>query len=112
MAHMVVVYKRPKDVEAFERHYFGTHIPLAKNLPGLRNYEVSHGAIMSPSGSSDAYLIGTLYFDDMKAIRDAFASEAGQACAADRREFAPDPESFQTYLFDTKKCDSTVCLEP
>ena len=103
MAHMVVVYKKPKDVEAFERHYFSKHIPLAKALPGLRKYEVSHGPIMSPFGPSDAYLIGTLYFDDMAAIREAFASEAGQACAADRREFAPDPSTFQTFLFDNKE---------
>jgi len=27
---MVVVYKKTADVEAFEKHYFETHIPLAK----------------------------------------------------------------------------------
>ena len=30
MARMVVIYKKPADVEAFERHYFETHIPLVK----------------------------------------------------------------------------------
>src|SRR5690349_15835199 len=103
MARMVVVYKMPRDVASFERHYFSKHIPLAKTLPGLRKYEVSHGPIMSPFGPSDAYLIATLYFDDMAALRDAFASEAGQTCAADRREFAPDPSTFQTFLFDHKE---------
>ncbi len=33
---MVVVYKTPPDPAAFEKHYFETHIPLAKKLPGLR----------------------------------------------------------------------------
>jgi len=103
MAHMVVVYNRPEDVEAFERHYFEKHVPLAKKLPGIRKYEVSYGPIFSPSGPSDAWMIATLHFDDAESIRSAFASEVGQACAADRREFAPDSESFQMFIFDNRE---------
>jgi uncharacterized protein (TIGR02118 family) len=103
MARMVVVYKRPKDVEAFERHYFEKHVPLAKKLPGIRKYEVSRGPIVSPTGASDAYMVATLFFDDLAAIRTAFTSEVGQACAADRRELAPDPAMFQMFLFDHKE---------
>jgi uncharacterized protein (TIGR02118 family) len=36
MAQMVVIYKTPKDTVAFEKHYSGVHVPLAKQLPGLR----------------------------------------------------------------------------
>ena len=43
MAHMVVIYQTPKDPEAFNRHYFEKHVPLAKQLPGLRKYQVSTG---------------------------------------------------------------------
>jgi uncharacterized protein (TIGR02118 family) len=102
MARMVVIYKKPDDVEAFERHYFEKHIPLAKRLPGIRKYEVSQGPIISPAGPSEAWLVGTLHFDSLAAIRDAFASEAGIACAADRQEYAPDPSKFQMLLFDDK----------
>ena len=28
MARMVVIYRTPKNVEAFDRHYFGIHVPL------------------------------------------------------------------------------------
>lgn len=100
---MVLVYREPKDVEAFNRHYYATHVPLAKRLPGLRRYEVSEGPILSPFGPSGAFLIATLHFDDMAAIRAAFASEAGKACSADRQELAPDLSSFQTYLFDDRE---------
>jgi hypothetical protein len=48
-------------------------------------------------------MITTLHFDNMAAVRNAFATEIGQACAADRREFAPDPSTFQMYLFDDKE---------
>ena len=103
MARMVVVYREPEDVEAFNRHYFGTHVPLAKQLPGLRKYDVSQGPIVSPFGPSEAFMIATLYFDDMAAIKEAFASDAGKACSADRQKLAPDLSSFQTYLFDDRE---------
>jgi uncharacterized protein (TIGR02118 family) len=102
MARMVVVYRTPADVEAFRRHYFETHAPLAKKLPGLRRYEVSDGPIACRGASSDAYMIATLHFDDMAALQNALASEAGQACGADRHVFAPDPSSFQMFLFGSK----------
>jgi uncharacterized protein (TIGR02118 family) len=45
---MVVIYRTPKNVEAFDRHYFEIHVPLAKKIPGLRKYEVSDGRIATP----------------------------------------------------------------
>ena len=48
MARMVVIYRTPKNVEAFDRHYFEIHVPLAKRIPGLRKYEVSDGPIATP----------------------------------------------------------------
>jgi uncharacterized protein (TIGR02118 family) len=103
MAHMVVIYRTPKSVEAFDRHYFETHIPLAKKLPGLRRYEVSDGAILTPVGNPDVYRIGTVYFDDLAAIKRAFASPEGQAAAADRKRYAPDDSGVQMFLFDSRE---------
>lgn len=102
MARMVVIYKTPKDVAAFERHYFHTHVPLAKKLPGLRKYEVSQGPIVEPQGASDFHFVATLHFDDLAAIKRAFATPEGQACAADRRDLAPDPADFLMLLFDSR----------
>ena len=103
MARMVVMYKTPSDVAAFERHYFETHIPLAKKLPGIRKYEVSQGPIVTPAGTSDFHFVATLHFDDLTAIKRAFASPEGQVCAADRRNFAPDPSEFVMVLFDSRE---------
>jgi len=100
VARMVVVYRKPKDADAFERHYFEIHVPLAKKLPGLRKYEVSRGPIISPSGATDTFMVATLHFDNMAAIRNAFATDIGQLCAEDRRKFAPDSSTFDMYLFD------------
>jgi len=88
MARLVVMYKTPKDVAAFDAYYVNTHIPIAKRIPGLRKYEVSKGPVSTPAGSSGLHLVATLHFDDVAAIQRAFASPEGQAAAADVQKFA------------------------
>lgn len=103
MARMIVIYKKPADVDAFEKHYFETHIPLAKKIPGLKKYEVSRGPITALAGPADVHLIGTLYFDDFEAMKKGFASPEGQAAGADRRTYAPDESGVQIFVFDDQK---------
>jgi uncharacterized protein (TIGR02118 family) len=88
MARLLVLYRTPKDPAAFDRHYFASHVPIAKKIPGLRKYEVSRGPVGTPSGPSGLHLVATLHFDDMKAVQAAFASPQGQAAAADVATFA------------------------
>jgi uncharacterized protein (TIGR02118 family) len=88
MARLVVMYRTPKDAGAFDKHYFERHVPLAKKIAGIRKYEVSRGPVMTPAGPSGFHLIATLHFDDMAAIKTAFASPEGQAAAADVATFA------------------------
>jgi uncharacterized protein (TIGR02118 family) len=88
MARLVVMYKKPADAAAFDTYYFGTHVPIAKKIPGLQRYEVSKGAIMTPQGPSGYHLVATLHFADMKSIMAAFASAEGGATAADLANFA------------------------
>ena len=99
MAKLVVIYGKPQDPEAFDRHYFETHVPLARDIPGVRNYEVSKGGVMTPGGPADAHLIATLEFDDMAAIQAAFASPEGQRAAADVQTFATG--GAQMMMFET-----------
>jgi len=101
MAKMTVIYKTPKDISSFEKHYYGVHIPLAKKLPGLIKYEVSNGAVRSTTGHSDVYLVANLYFDSLEAMMESFKSDIGQQCAADRRILANDDE-VQIYVYDVK----------
>jgi uncharacterized protein (TIGR02118 family) len=100
MAKMQVIYRQPTDTAAFDRHYFNVHVPLAKRLPGLRRYEVSKGPITLLSPGSTPYFVATLHFDSLAAIREAFASDVGKACAADRRLFAPNDEDCVMMLFE------------
>ncbi len=88
MVRYLVLYDTPADPEAFERHYREIHIPLARQLPGLRRYTLSRNH-RGVRGDASYYLIAELDFDDMDALRQAFASEIGQATGADVQNFAP-----------------------
>ncbi len=98
---MTVVYKTPKDIEFFEKHYSEVHIPLANQLPGLLKYEINDGQIVSLTGHPDVYRIANLYFDSMETMMTAFKSKIGQKCAVDRKILASD-EEVQIYVYDTK----------
>ena len=88
MAHVVVMYKTPKDAAAFDKYYVETHIPLAKKIPGLRKYEDSQGPVATPAGPSGFHLIATLYFDNMAAVQAGMGSAEGKAAGADVQKFA------------------------
>ena len=88
MARLVVMYKTPKDAAAFDKHYFETHVPIAKRIAGMRRYEVSQGPVSTPAGPSDLHLVATLHFDDLASLKAALGSPEGKAAAADVRNFA------------------------
>ncbi len=99
---MIVIYNTPKDKAAFDRHYTEITAPLVKKLAGLRKYELSsENTIISPTGHSGAYMIVTLYFDTIEAIKETFATPEGQACATDRKILAPDKDAVQMYIYES-----------
>ena len=98
---MVVIYRTPRDPAAFDKHYVEIHLPLAHQLPGLRRYEISKAPVSSIAGDPAPYLVAILHFDNLEAIRQAFATPEGRACAADRRLLAPNDEDVQMYLFES-----------
>lgn len=88
MAKLFAIYQQPADSAAFDAYYFGKHVPLAKTIPGLRSYEVTHGDVMGMAGKHGVYLVAALEFDSMAAIQAAMGSAEGQATAADLANFA------------------------
>jgi len=101
MAELVVLYKTPKDKAAFDKHYYETHIPLAKKIPGLRKYAVSQGPVATPAGPSPLHPIAILTFDGVADIQAAFASPQGQAAAADLPNFATG--GAELHFFETRE---------
>ena len=69
-------------LEAAEKHYLGTHVSIARRLPGLRNYIIGK-LIKTPGGEDSRYRIATLVFESLDAYRAAYASPAGRELLKD-----------------------------
>jgi uncharacterized protein (TIGR02118 family) len=81
MARFLVLWDTPHDPEFFERHYREIHVPLVKQLPGVRRYTFSRAA--RPVRGDLYYRIAELDFDDIAALQHAFASPEGRVAASD-----------------------------
>lgn len=88
MIQLTVLYGKPVDQAAFDRHYREVHAPLARKLPGLRGYTSSTPKPRDPGQESPHYLIANLYFDDMASLETAFASPESDAADRDLQNFA------------------------
>ena len=86
---LVVLYTQPSDPGAFDRHYFGTHVPLVQAIPGLQRFESGQFTSAIDGGEQTFYRVAEMYFADQEALGAAFGSDEGQATAADYQEIAP-----------------------
>ena len=99
MVRFLVLYPPPTDAEAFDKHYFEVHVPLAKQLPGLRRYTVSR----TPSrvrGPGPYYLVTALDWDDMDSLRQDFGSPLGQETARDADKLAEWCPAIHSMIFE------------
>jgi len=88
MAELLVLYHPPEDPSVFDEHYASVHIPLAKNIPGLRDYRISDGPVSTPDGQSPYRLVASLSFDSLDAIKAGLSSKEGGEAVADLGTFA------------------------
>jgi len=89
-ARFLAVYETPADPAAFDRHYREVHVPLLRQLPGLRRFTISRD--VTALHGAPFYLVAELDWDTMAGLRAAFATPEGQATAADAarlQELAP-----------------------
>jgi uncharacterized protein (TIGR02118 family) len=86
---LVVLYTRPDDSDAFDQHYFATHVPLVDRIPGLQRAETARFVAAADSGEHTYYRSAELYFADQGALEAAFGSDEGKATAADYQSIAP-----------------------
>jgi uncharacterized protein (TIGR02118 family) len=86
---LVVLYTQPDDADAFDRHYFGSHMPLVDKIPGLLRTETGKVRTALDGGEKTYYRITGLYFADQAALQAGFGSDEGKATAADYQQIAP-----------------------
>lgn len=99
-AKLLVLYRRPTDVAAFDAHYRDVHIPIAKRIPGLRRYEISASPLQGLGPGTSYHLAATLEFDSMEALQAALASPEGGAAAGDLANFAQ--AGVEMLMFETE----------
>jgi len=84
---LTVTYPAPKDAAHFRAYYEGKHVPLAKQLPGLKS--CSFGYPESLGTGPAPFCIFLAWFDDGAAMLAALQSEIGQKVAADVPNYSP-----------------------
>ena len=87
MVKLVALYRKPADVEAFDRAYFETHVPLVNQVPGLQRVEISR-IFGGPLGEPDFYLMCEMYFADQETLDRAMASPENAAAGKNLMGFA------------------------
>ncbi len=86
---LLVLYTPPKDADAFDAHYAGTHMPLVAKIPGLLRTETGLIGAAIDGGEKSFYRITELFFEDQGALQAGFGSDEGKATAADYQKIAP-----------------------
>ena len=81
MHRLTIQYDAPADPEAFDADYFGRHLALCRDLPGLRDASFCKPRALGPGTAP--YLVAQLDFDDADALRAALRSPEMAAVAAD-----------------------------
>lgn len=75
---MIVMYPRPKDIDAFEKLYQTEHVPMAvSKLKGKTKF-VATKVSASPQGTPPFYRIAEVHFPSMEALQACAASEGGK----------------------------------
>jgi len=79
---LIVMYPRPKDVQAFETVYKGEHVPLAVEKLAGKTKIVATRVLGSPSGKPAFHRIAEVHFPSMQALEACAASEGGKETLA------------------------------
>jgi uncharacterized protein (TIGR02118 family) len=79
---LVVIYPRPKDVDAFEKIYQTEHVPLAVARLSGKTKIVATKILDCPQGLAPFHRIAEVYFPSMQALEACAASEGGKETLA------------------------------
>ena len=75
---LIVMYPRPKDVEAFETVYNRDHVPMAVEKLAGKSKIVASKVMGSPNGEPAFHRIAEIHFPSMEALEACAASDGGR----------------------------------
>jgi uncharacterized protein (TIGR02118 family) len=85
---LTVIYPAPKDASRFKAYYEATHVPLARQLPGLKSCAFAYPEALGPGAAP--FCIFQAWFNDAAAMVAALQSDIGQKVAVDVPNYSPD----------------------
>lgn len=74
-ARLIVLYPPPRDAEAFEHDYFGSHMPLMRRLVGPDIVLTTHRVRHLTGTSQPVYRVAEIEFPSLDALRAYVASD-------------------------------------
>jgi uncharacterized protein (TIGR02118 family) len=89
MVKLIIFFRQPADVDAFEEHFANRHVPLISEMPNVVRSSVTR-AVGAPRGEPAYYIIHDVYFADLPSLTFALNSAPGRAAGADLMAFARD----------------------
>ena len=99
MHKVVVLYPPQPDPDAFKAYYVATHIPLARELPGLIALRYSF-EVQGLGGEPPYFCVFESEFANGAAAAAAMGSAEGQAVAGDLQNFAQVPPTLIHYSIE------------
>jgi len=79
---LIVMYPRPRDIDAFEKLYQSEHVPMAVEKLKGKNKFVATKVLGAPAGTSPFYRIAEVHFPSMEALQACAASPGGKETLA------------------------------
>ena len=77
-AKLIVMYPRPKDIDAFEKLYQTEHVPMAVEKLKGKSKLIATKVTASPQGTPPFYRIAEVHFPSMDALQACAASDGGK----------------------------------
>jgi len=88
MIRLLVLYGHPRDPAAFDAYYRDQHIPIARQMKGLKKWTIGKVAGTPDGQPSPYYYVADLYLDSREDFERLLASPEGQAAVADVPNYA------------------------
>jgi uncharacterized protein (TIGR02118 family) len=92
---LVVIYARPKHIEAFEKVYNDEHVPMAVEKLVGKTKIVATRVLGSPQGTPAFHRIAEIHFPTIESLEACAGSEVGQQTIANAVSL---PEEAPTFL--------------
>lgn len=83
---LIAFYDPPPDPSRFDHEYFNSHLPLIREVPGLKSVQVSK--LTRKVMGREMYMITVMEFEDEASLKEAMRSPEMQAAGENLNSFA------------------------